>query len=107
MVEVKVKAPKVSREITVTAEIPDSLNGLVEAYGEEAVASAASGSIKIALQGYVRSMLEANATDEKILDAVATWKPGTKKDSVTSLIGKVATMSDDEKAALMAALGLG
>lgn len=104
--EVKVRAPKLDRELVFEADIPETLAGLVDKYGEEVVADGATSAIKIGLQGYVRSMMEAGSTDEKILEAVPTWKPGMKRDSAASLIAKVGKMSDEEKAALAAALGL-
>ena len=104
--EVKVSAPKLDRSVTVEADIPSTLPELVEKYSEEAVANAAVANLKIGLQGYLRTMLEANATDEKIAEAAITWVPGAKRDSATALIAKVGTLSADERAALLKALGL-
>lgn len=106
MAEVSVKAPKVGREVTVEADIPESLDALVAKYGEEAVTTAAIGNFRIALQGFLRQMLEGGASDEKVAEAAISWVPGAKRDTTAALISKVGKMSADEKAALMKALGL-
>lgn len=104
--EVKVSAPKLERTLTVEADIPSTLPELIEKYGEPAVVAAAVANLKIGLQSYLRTMLEANQSDEKIMEAAITWVPGAKRDSATALIAKVGTLSPEERAALVKALGL-
>jgi len=90
----------------VEADIPETLDALVAKYGEEAVAAAALSNFRIALQGYLRQMLEGGVSDEKVHEAAISWIPGAKRDTTAALISKVGKMSADEKAALMKALGL-
>ena len=105
--DVKAKAPKANnREITVSMNIPEKLSELVEAFGEEVIADAASRNLCIQAQGYIRQMLEAGRTDEEIIDAASKWVPGTKRDTLSTLVAKAKTMSAEERKVLLAALGL-
>lgn len=104
--ELKVAAPKANnREVTVEVNIPAELNAQVELYGEDVVADAVVRSMRIAAQGFLRPMIEANASDEEIVTAASTWMPGAKRDSFTTLIASAKSMSPEKRAALLAALG--
>lgn len=103
--EINVKAPKVNAETTVVFDIPESVEDLVEAFGAEYVAAAAISHTKIALQGFVRSLLEAGESD--IQKEVDNWNPTVKRrgggggTSIKSLIAKIASADDATKLAIL------
>ena len=109
--DVSTVAPKAAdRSITVDYPFPDTLQGCVEAFGEEVVKSTFLAEAVIKLQAKVRSMLEAGAVankkgeiksehmnDDEIKSAALSWKPGVaiirKSDPVATFLGKVEKMA--------------
>jgi len=86
MAELQVKAERVNGPSgSVTWNTPDDVNGLVETYGSEIVYSHARRSIIIALQSYIRGMLDDGKSQEEIQTAVNEWKPGLRKVGKTPL----------------------
>lgn len=67
-----------SREVTASAEynIPESLEELRAAFGDEVVASNAANAITIALQAFMRRHIEKSA--EELQALVSAWKPETR-----------------------------
>lgn len=73
--------------VTVSFDIAETLTELVTQFGEEIVFGHGKRSIVIALQGYMRSLMdagkEAGKSDSEIAtaitEAVANWKPSQKK----------------------------
>jgi len=105
--QVNVKAPKADgRSITVTADIPEGLQELVDKYGEPVVVDAAVRSLKIQFQAYIRALLEAGTPDDEIEAKAAEWVPGTKRDSFAGTLAKVKSLSPEKRAALLEALGI-
>lgn len=73
--------------VEVDFEMSDNMTELVAQFGEEIVFSHARRSIVIALQGYMRSLMDQGrekgedpaAIANSIVEAVKTWKPSQKK----------------------------
>lgn len=73
--------------VEVEVELAENLEELVNQYGSDIVFSHAKRSIIIALQGFMRSLmdqgrekgLEASAIADSIVNSVQGWKPSQKK----------------------------
>lgn len=73
--------------VEVEVEMAENLNELVQQFGEEIVFSHARRSVVIALQGYMRSLMDqgrekgedAATIAQNILSQVTNWKPSQKK----------------------------
>lgn len=110
MPEIKIitKAPKLERSLEVMYDMPDTVEGLVEKFGAEAVVAGAAANIKIDFQAAVRRQMEANKTDEEIVSVMGTWKPGDKLSLPTDPVARIrnswGVLTEDQKAALMAEL---
>lgn len=98
-----------TREIEVEFDFGDDLDSMVVEHTREAVYHHAMGSMRVALQSYLRSLMVAGVSDEEILnEKVPAWSVPTGKarsvnrlEKMEKLLGK---MSDDEKATLLAQL---
>lgn len=73
----------VVREITVQFDMPTTLAGFVERFGEPIVVDHLVDSITIAAQAALRGMLKKTGddrmSDAAIIKKFAEWKPGTRK----------------------------
>ena len=109
MSEIKVKTGKDETALTVSVnyDIPTSVAGLVDKYGEEQVAALASRSITLAIQALVRQKVAGGAAVETLQATVDAWKPGvrgevTKKSPVERAKAALAGVSKEELEALLA-----
>lgn len=113
MTTIKVKAPKLNRELTTEFDFGADATTMIKLFGEAAVYNAALDAMTIALQGYVRSRMtregDGRMNDAAIIADVAKWKPGVRtitRDPVKTrekLRASLAKLSDDERAELLAA----
>jgi hypothetical protein len=90
---------------------PETLEELVDTYGESVVYKQAITAIVISLQGFMRSKINAEdpVTGRALQDAVNEWKPGARERAgsparLERIKGSISKMSAEEKAELLAAI---
>lgn len=81
----------------------ESLAAMTQAFGEDAVKSAAIADMVIAVQSLIRAAIEKGKTDAEIQTIISSWKPGVKTslgpaDPVESVMKKFTQMSPEEQA---------
>lgn len=108
MSEIKVKTGKdeTAQTVTVQYDIPTSVAGLVDKYGEEQVVALASRAITLAVQANVRQKVTAGVTGDALQAAVDAWVPGVRAESAKKspyerAESALAHLSQDELAALL------
>jgi hypothetical protein len=88
---------------TAKYDMPDTVQGMVEKFGEDVCFSHIKRSLVIAIQAYMRPMIDAGKSAEDIQAAVADWKPGVKKAAKSPLERareELSKMSPADRAAL-------
>lgn len=96
------------RSVEVEYDLPETLDGLVEKFGAEVVASAATDSFTIAIQALMRRHID--KSQEEVQALVAEWVPGTraaavKKTPLEKAQAALRAMSEEDRAAFLASLG--
>lgn len=103
--QISAECPELQKELTVEVDIPETVNGLLEKYGEEVVYSAAKKSLVISAQAIIRSMIRSGKSDEEIAEYMKSWKPGvqrtSKGDAVASILSKFSKMSEAQQKAFV------
>lgn len=94
--------------VEVEYDMPDTVDGLVEKFGAEQVATAAADSFTIAIQALIRRNID--KTQEEVEALVNAWQPGvrgpvTKKTPLEKAQAALRQMSPEDRAALLASLG--
>jgi hypothetical protein len=92
---------------TAKYEMPDTVAGMTEKFGEDVVYSHVKRSLVIAIQAYMRPMIDAGKSAEEIQTAVTDWKPGVKKAAKSPLERareELTKMSPADRKALMSEL---
>jgi hypothetical protein len=84
-------------------DMPEGLQALVNKFGEDAVASAATGAFVISLQALARRHIE--KSDAEIQELANAWDPNTRSSPVKQspferAAGALGKLSDEEKAEL-------
>lgn len=110
MTDITAKKKDSDKAVTVAYDLPETLAGLVEKYGEEAVAGAAADSFVISIQSVIRRNFE--KSQEEIEAAVNSWQPGVRQAGVKKTPAEKAkaafsAMSAEERAAFLAELQAG
>jgi len=110
MTDITAKKKDSENAVTVSYDLPETLEGLVEKFGAEAVAGAATDSFVISLQAVIRRNFE--KSQEEIEAAVAGWVPGqrsaaVKKSPAEKAKAAFSAMSAEERAAFLAELQAG
>ena len=110
MTDITAKKKDSDKAVTVAYDMPDTLAGLLEKFGEDAVASAATDSFVISIQSVIRRNFD--KSQEEIEAAVATWQPGVrqagvKKTPLEKAKSALAGLSAEARAELLAALTSG
>jgi len=100
------KGTRANVPYTVKYDVPETVNEAITRYGEEIVYSRFAASFVIDLQAFMRGQIQKDeATPESVQLAVTEWKPGMKKRGksvVEKLQDMLASLSDEERAALLA-----
>ena len=92
---------------TISYDLPESLEGLMEKYGEESVLNAARGSYVIALQSFCRRHIEKDVDEiQALADA---WNPNERAAAVKlspfeKASKALGSLSAEERAELLARL---
>ena len=115
MVEVTAKVNEDGDKTTVTYDLPDSLEDLVERFGEQVIVNQAKANITIGLQNFIRSTSRPDKdgnvkTDEEVQAAVTAWMPGTRapaKSKTEKAKELFAALTPEQRAELLAELGGG
>lgn len=106
--QVSAKTTQKPDPVTVEYDVPESLAGLSEAFGEDVIASASRGAIVISLQAFMRRLIEKEKTQEEIQAEVDTWKPDTrsvvKQSAFEKATSSIQKLSAEERSALLARL---
>lgn len=95
---------KNGKSTEVDYEFGTDLASTTALFGEEIVFNHAIGALKVAFQGWLRSQLDQDKSDEDITAAAANWKPGQRKQGKTpqeKLRDQLAAMSPEERAAVL------
>ncbi len=110
MTEITAKKKDSEKSVKVSYDMPETLDALVEKFGAEAVAGAATDSFTISIQSVIRRNFD--KSQEEIEAAVASWLPGVrqagvKKSPAEKAKAAFASMSAEERAAFLAELQAG
>lgn len=90
--------------IEIDYDIPDTLEGMVEKFGEDAVVSAANANIVVGLQAFVRRHIDKG--QDEVQKLASEWLPGVRQASVKKTPLEKATqafnaMSAEERAEIL------
>lgn len=110
--EVTAKLSGTETGVTVNYDFPDTLEGLVDKFGSEIVYGKAMDSLVIDVQALVRRHLKGSEkvppkSAEAIQEIVSEWVPGVgavRKSPVEKVGALIASMTPEQKAALLASL---
>jgi hypothetical protein len=104
MASIEVKAERTNgNSVSASWELGDTVAALIEQFGEDVIFSHVKRSLIIAVQAYMRGMLDAEKSPEEIQKAVADWKPGLRKAAKSPLErarDEISRMSPADRAAL-------
>lgn len=104
MAAIEVKAERTNgNAVSANWDLGENVQALVEQFGEDVVFSHVKRSLIIAVQAFMRGMLDAGKSPEEIQAAVAEWKPGLRKAAKTPIERareEIARMSPADRAAL-------
>lgn len=109
MTEITAKKKDSEKSVTVNYDLPDTLAGLVEKFGEDAVLGAAQDAFTISIQSVIRRNFD--KSQEEIQAAVDGWVPGqraaaVKKTPAEKAAAALKAMTPEARAELLAQLGL-
>lgn len=107
MATINAKKKDSDKVVSVEYDMPDTLAGLVEKFGEDAVASAATDSFTISIQSLMRRHFD--KSDAEIQAAAEAWVPGVrtagvKKTPLEKAQAALKAMSAEDRQALFAQL---
>ena len=106
--KVSAKTKKHPEPIAVDYNIPETLKGMIDTFGEPVVTSAAKGAIVISLQSAMRRLMEKGKSQAEIQAEVAKWKPDTRTINRMSAFEKATAtldkLSPEERKQLLAKL---
>ena len=105
-VQVTARIGKEGPPHTVTFNEAETVQELIDTYGEEVTLGLALSDLTVRLQGFMRSKVNAKepVTGDDLQAAVDEWKPGTRQSGpgrVERLKERISKMSAEEKAALL------
>ena len=114
-IEVNAKKPTKDEEGNVTGaleckadlHVPEHAEEMMAVWGGDVVYTKTLQAVKIDFQAVIRRLLEAGLSEAEIREKVKDWKPGTvleraPSDPVAALIGKWDSLSEDQKAKILA-----
>lgn len=90
--------------VEVDYDFGDDLKTLVANFGEEIVFQHARGSLVVALQGWLRSLLDREKSPAEIQKEVKNWKPGQRRQGKTQkekALDMLSKLSPEDRAALV------
>lgn len=94
-----------SKTCTAEVNIPDTLSGKVDLFGEEVVDGAAEDSLVISVQALMRRMMQAGKSDEEVQKAVSEWKPEVRtvirQSAFEKASGAIGKLTAEERAELL------
>lgn len=110
MTAITAKKKDSENAVTVEYDLPETLAGLVEKFGEDAVAGAATDSFVISLQSVIRRNFD--KSQDEVNEAVNSWVPGqrsaaVKKSPAEKAKAAFSAMSPEERQAFLAELQAG
>lgn len=96
---------KTGATATIAYDMPDTIQGLVDKFGEDEVIKSAVSGFVVKLQAAMRRALEAGRDVEEL----KAWKPGTvfgggAENPMNAVLRNINKLSPEEKAALLASL---
>ena len=112
VMKVSAKSTKMgNRAYEGTYKVGVSIEECNELFGADKVLAGFLANLKIGAQSVIRSCIEASKPDAEIATILAAWKPGTRTtvqaDPKQALMAQMASMSKEEKKALLAELMAG
>lgn len=107
MSTISAKKKDSEKVVSVEYDLPETVEGLTEKFGAEAVASAAVDSFTISIQSLIRRHFD--KSDAEIQAAVDAWVPGVrtagvKKTPLEKAQAALRAMSPEDRAQLLASL---
>ena len=102
--QVSAKRRDSDREVVVEYHFGDTVEELVENFGEDIIFQHARGSLTVSLQSYIRSQIDAEKSDEEIQDAADQWRPGQRrkaKSKADKVLEELSNMSEEERLAVL------
>lgn len=104
MTTISAKTKEHPESVSVEYDLPETVEGLVEKFGAEAVAAAAKDSLVISIQALLRRNIEKSADELQTL--ANEWKPGVRspavqKSAFEKAAQQVGKMSEEERQELL------
>jgi len=79
MTEVTAKEGKEGTPLTVDYDFGESIDDMVDKFGDEVVFNNAKANMIVSLQGVIRTGLKAGKDAKEIKESAAAWVPGVRK----------------------------
>ena len=107
MIKVTARNPKTNTEATISYEMPNTIAGLTEKFGEEEVVKAAASQFVVKLQAAMRRALETGRDPQEL----TAWKPGVvfgggSENPMSAVIRNLNKLSAEQKRELLAQLNI-
>lgn len=102
--EVVAKRKKTGATVKASYEFGANLAEATKIFGEQVVYNHLIGALKVAFQGWLRSQLDAEKSQEEITAGAKAWKPGQRKAAMTpaeKLRKQLNEMSAEDRAAIL------
>lgn len=104
--KVTAKNPDTDRTVEVDWDCPEDIDGLVKKWGPQVVANNAISSMRVSVQGIMRSAMAADPpkSDKDIQTIVSKYKPGLRvrgKTPQEKIAEQFAKMSEQDKRAII------
>jgi hypothetical protein len=102
--DISAKTKEHPEVVTAQYDLPESLEGLVEKFGAETVASNARGAIVISIQAFMRRHIDKPLAE--LQEIVTAWRPDTrtpavKKTAFERASSALGSLSAEERAELL------
>jgi hypothetical protein len=109
--EISAKTKDKPVPVKVQYAIPDNLEGMRKAFGDDVTFAAAKGAVVISLQAFMRRHIDKGSTPAVIQQEVAKWKPDVRSVVKQSAFEKVSSnitkLTPEERKRLLAELQKG
>jgi len=94
---------------TINWEGPETVEEAIERFGGEAILSNAISNFTVTMQGRIRSLIKQGKTQDEIQTALGSMAmgvsmPRSSADPIAAVKAKIGTMTEEQKAALLAEL---
>lgn len=109
--KVQAKTKEKPTPVTVEYPVPENLEGMRKAFGDDVTYAAAKGGVVISLQAFIRRLIDKGAAQAVIQQEVAKWKPDVrsvvKQTAFEKVTSNITKLTPEERKKLLAELQKG